>query len=268
MVVAHIGLMKTGSTSLQDFLIKDNRITTRVHDKRYYRENEGEKESFEQKVLVISDENLSREYNKVSSLVQSVERILSYHEIDKVIIVIRNQFSFLESCYKHHVKQTYDGSSFGEWLGSDAGHSQLKLCYYGNFLEELEKSFGVGNVRFLLFEEMIEDNKSFVESFYKELEMPPFTEADFPKSNQPFRNNYYGSKLWFNRTFGRSELFRGNVFEKILIKTRMSIVNQPIKVWQDFEEAQLLELESDFRNENQRLVNKLGLNLEKYNYLL
>lgn len=267
MVLAHIGLMKTASTSIQELLLEDERIDSRIHWQQYYTINCGDKEEIDDKIVFVSDENLSREFNRVKSLKQSLINLESYHHLSTILIVIREQFDFLASAYKHHIKQTDDYLNFKEWLESKAGRSQLSLCDYKKLELIIREVLPDVRVVFLPYELIKKDESTFLKLIYNELGIASIN-LKLPSSNQAYTASYYLPKLYYNRFSRMSSLMKTKSFERIFIWITTKILRKRrIKTSEILNPKNLTTLKNKFTETNAYISSNYRLDLKKLGYL-
>lgn len=101
----HIGLPKTGTTYLQDYLLKNLTETTVIRG--WYSHRQLMSVSFE-KNLIISDEAMSGrlwgpEY--LSDFFSNMKKIKKIYGNPKIIFGIRNQITFIPSVYKQYLHE-------------------------------------------------------------------------------------------------------------------------------------------------------------------
>ena len=268
MILAHIGLMKTASTSIQKLIEDDDRVISRIHWSKYYSSNKVEEiEDTSNKIIFISDENLSREFNKINTLEQSLKNISSYHQVDTILLIIREQFDFLISAYKHHIKQTTDPSDFKTWLDSKAGSSQLKLCDYHELSKKISQVLPNSRLVFVPFEMIKTEERGFLSILYEELKISVRNE-NLPKSNESFVSDYYYPKLLFNRIQSRINWFNNSLIQRSLIFVfSMIFKKKKFNPLEDLSDMETLSLKVRFQESNKLLAPIAGIDLKKYGYL-
>ncbi len=179
-LIIHIGLPKTGTTTLQDnlfrfhkgYLYKHKGLNEKMEIK--IREMVFEKKDFNLKefqhllredVIFISDENLSFKDNEILfpssftsqslpifSVLEKIKKSQEYKNI-KVILTLRNQFDWLPSLYSEFSRNILNASE-------DDFENKVKEIIEGSYLdwsnliEKIEKIIGEENLCVLLLEEM------------------------------------------------------------------------------------------------------------------
>lgn len=192
MTVIHIGFPKTGTTSLQEGLFArhpgiqllgvpyaEEPMRQIIQDLRfrqsYHHDMEDLRERYrqfasahvdEQRVTLISDEDLVC-MNEADQTLKA-ERLCGLVGDAKIIITIREQFSFLESLYLWKVENSnrlrFD--SIESWLqfSWDRFHKfDLAMLRHSDFVDIYAGVFGAENVGIFLFEDMIEDEADYVQ---------------------------------------------------------------------------------------------------------
>lgn len=167
--VFHIGIPKSGTTTIQSILASDDRINlmsssiytsaTWWTDRRV-----GIKQN---SINVISNETyITSGFSKVK-LNEVFYRISKLHPDTKIVVTIRQQESALKSMYKYHVKNNFMGvKSFENWIyNTNLGIDYLSVLMYGNMAKLLTLFFKKENIHFLFFEEL----KNHPEEFYNKL---------------------------------------------------------------------------------------------------
>lgn len=204
--VVHIGVGKTGTTSLQENVFSRHpqiacigRPNHRTEDYRklFYaltaqelrdeahdiiegfflaaREQTGDTG----KTILLSDENISSAYLNcvVASRLKKVSS--EFH----ILITIRNQFSALQSFYANdgralsRAPKPYRGRhvSFDNWLdyAKSSRHSFFKELHYDELFEIYRREFGDDRVHILLYEDMVQDRNAYASSLAGILDIDP-----------------------------------------------------------------------------------------------
>lgn len=178
----HIGIPKSGTTSIQDVLSNDERI--HVTRSRHFTSKDWwtlkEEKLPENKIIIESNETLiSGGFQKVK-FIQVVERMYKTNKNAEVIVTIREQESALKSMFKYHINNNFIGcKTFKHWMfNSNLGMDYISICMYSNIAKSLLSYFPKENIHFLFFEELNENPLSFYKELYKIIGIP-FNEKTF-----------------------------------------------------------------------------------------
>ena len=206
--VFHLGIPKSGSTSIQDVLQSDSRII--LSRSRYYTSSEWWEEELteinSEKIIVESNETLiSGGYQKVK-FYEVVERIYKTNPSANIILVLRNQPDAVLSMYKFHIVNAFwKSNDFRKWMfETDLGMDYLSICMYGSIAKVLSAFFPKEQIHFLFFEELTQDPVRFYEKFYKILGISSHLK-NFPVSN---KNNFNRDQLYTLTLLNKFALFK------------------------------------------------------------
>jgi len=283
--IFHIGIPKSGTTTIQGTLQNDERIV--LTRSRFLTSSDwwiNKPETYKDDELVVeSNETLiSGGFNKVK-FIQVIERIYNVDKKAKIIVTIRQQQSAILSMFKYHIKNNYEGSkNLFNWLyNSTLGIDYLSICMYGNISKALLSYFPKENISFLFYEELKENPNEFYNKFYKVLGIE-FNESFTPKKPlniMNLDNNQIYTLSLFNRfslTKKRANNFnkrkRIRRLEQIIKRKMVNLYSLNAK--ENFFELSKLngfcKLENELKKNNRSLVES-GLvsenQLKKYNYL-
>lgn len=281
--VFHLGIPKSGSTSIQTILENDKRIE--LTRSRFYTTKEWWEKTLvdnTKQIVIESNETLiSGGFQKVK-FVQTVERMYRTNPNAQIIIVLRNQPDAILSMYKYHIKNGFYGiQNFNNWLlNTDLGIDYLSLTLYGNLVTILKSYFSINQINLLLFEELKYNPKKFYQKFYKILNID-YQPISFPNQNRnSFTDNeLYSLVLFHYFSFNKKKSENPN-YSKIGFKIEQIIRFKLLKVlqfkvkkdffkWKSIENS--VKIYDDFSYSNQKLIN---LNLiseadfRKYKYPL
>ncbi len=200
MNIVHIGLPKTGTTTLQNALFaKQDQFAYIGKEQNLYTDTLRDlinRISFQDsldydpaevaalvatlhngsKPLLVSDEIFSVEGRADRHLV--AERLHRLFAPATVLIVVRNQAAMLQSMYLNHVRGSGQRIvSFATWLQQTYGGIRFPDIYrvaldYEPLVRTYEDVFGAGNVLVLPFELIREENSLFPTALAKLLHMP------------------------------------------------------------------------------------------------
>lgn len=282
--IFHIGIPKSGTTTIQKTLANDSRL--KVTRSRLYTSGEwwlsnGNKEHND-KILVESNETIiSGGFQKVK-LPLVIERLYKTNKEAHIILTVRKQEMAILSMYKYHIKYNFEGvKSLSNWMyNTDLGVDYLSICMYGNIAKLLLNYFSKENIHFLFFEELKDDPLKFYTKFYKALGIT-FKEEYMMKnpmnvmkfSNDELytltkinkwsftKNNSNGLKR-FKRIHSLENKIKRGIVKRISFKTKSDFFN--LKKIEGYD-----RLLNEFKSNNKMLVD-LGLvekeELIKYNY--
>jgi Sulfotransferase domain len=283
--IFHIGIPKSGTTTIQKTLQNDERIV--LTRSRFLTSSDwwiNKPETYADNELVVeSNETLiSGGFNKVK-FIQVVERMYKEDNNAKIIVTIRQQQSAILSMFKYHIKSNYERSTnLHNWLyNSTLGIDYLSICMYGNICKALLSYFPKENITFLFFEELKENPKGFYNKFYEVLgiDFKEYFVSERSLNKINLNNNQIYTLSLFNRISLTKIKSNGiNKYKKIrrleqIIKSK--IVNlYSLKAKENFFELSKLEgfykLENEFKTNNRSLVESGFISenqLKKYNYL-
>lgn len=274
--IYHIGCMKTGTTTLQQYLKRDTRFNLIVHS-RFFNTSKWKSNHypyFKPSVINIeSDENICRKYNGMLGLKESLNRIKSVAPNAKIILTIREQRSVLISMYKHHVTMTDSHASFNSFLNSKAGISFLKTLNFYDVYSTINSFFNKNQIFIFLFEDMKENWDNFIHNLYSNVFLlsPPQNIAMEIKNKGMEENNIQFHRIINFLKIKPDNSFWGRVntlaYKIIFFLYKKKLI--PIKrviSWDQVKNKN--KYESRFREQNSKLEENLNLNLEKYNYLV
>jgi hypothetical protein len=275
----HIGLPKTGTTTIQFITRKDQRINV-IGTRHFNRFEYWEKPvTFIKpgKVNLVTEENQVLQMDDFGKFILFLSRIKQFSPDAHIILTLREQRSLLESRYKYQFN--WHGGytkSFDAWLKSGQGMDYLSLCMYDSLYNTLVAFFPVAQIHFLLFEDLKNDFNGFFTSLYKIFELDP------PDSllTEPVVQNKSLSEpeLAVIRKLNRFKIFKGDgrmsKYEFALYKRIAATFRDESKKREEFrwEKVPFHErIEADFARENSALVAKnifTAETLKNYHYLL
>ncbi|MTI37960.1 sulfotransferase domain-containing protein [Fulvivirga lutimaris] len=273
----HLGLPKTGTTTLQYLLRKDDRIN--YSGKRTLAQFKHWETPFEfkdfSKVNILSEENLLLQMEDLCKPYLLFKRIKNLNPEAEIIITIREQRDLLESRYKYnfHWHGGYN-RSFDEWLRSSQGMEYLSNCMYATLYKMISAFFDHHKIHFLLFEELKQNPESYYNRFYNILGLTkPDEKFDTVKKNVALTER----ELLVLKKMNNVKLFRSNSkwakYELKLFLKIASFWKADQKKYEAFRwnDSLYSSINEDFREENKDLI-AMGLfnenDLAKYGYLL
>ena len=281
--VFHIGIPKSGTTTIQAILEKDERI--KLSRSAYFTTSSWwtskEEPLDKNKVNIESNETLiTGGFSKVK-LNEVFKRIATVHPEAKIIVTIRQQESAILSMFKYHIKHNFRGvNTLENWMyNTNLGMDYLSTCMYGELAKLLLVYFKRENVHFLFFEELKSEPSNFYANFYNILGLAynPEIENSPQNINSLTENQLYTLSrlnLWslnkanseqsltFKKTRSLEKKIKSIIVKVIKFKCPKTFFN--IKVVNGYE-----SLQEDYRNSNKLLVD-LGFieesQLKAYNY--
>ena len=142
------------------------------------------------KMLVFSDEDIMTSFNPTGCSAR-LKRLLPS---SKILIIIRNQMTAIPTWYVNHgsylkiVPKRYWKKyiSFDEYLEycfNFPNYGLLEALNYKKFFKIFGKDFGEENIKLVLYEDLISDNKKFIKSLSQSLEVSSSIISDNLRSN-------------------------------------------------------------------------------------
>ncbi|MEX2485554.1 MAG: sulfotransferase domain-containing protein [Brumimicrobium sp.] len=273
-VIYHIGLMKTGTTSIQNILKADPAINL-ILKSRYFNTNkyftEAYPKIYKDLINIESDEVLSRN-DGFYGLEESLRRIQEVQPKAKIIVTIREQRSLLLSAYKHHIRQTSDGYTFTEFLHSSSGYNYIKLLNYYNLVNSIEHFFDKSQIHVFMYEDLRADFRRFITDFYMKLFgqdiliriKDAHLNKGLPDDCISLKKSLNKYRMFNNKnSLGRIEDF----LIRWIIKLTSNYTTGKKKIeWP--KDKLCLELEEKFRESNVQFMNYMDINIKQHGYLL
>jgi hypothetical protein len=267
--IFHIGIPKSGTTTIQSFLENDERINltrSTFFSTSSWWINKEEKLK-EDKVNIESNETLiTSGFNKVK-FSQVLNRIAKIHPNAKVIVTIRRQEDAILSMYKYHIKHNFRGvKSLKNWMyNTNLGMDYLSLCMYADIANLLILNFKKENIHFLFFEDLKTKPQQFFEDLYKVLDISLISQS---KSESKNVMKLSEDQLYSLTRYNKLSLTKVNSENSLKFKKLRSLekkIKQKFvkifsfkspKVFFSIEEvAGFSELSKEFKENNQQLVN-------------
>lgn len=281
--VFHIGIPKSGTTSIQYLLEKDKRVeltrstfySTRAWWENTIIENHN-------KVVVESNETLiSGGFQKVK-FIQTIERMYRTNPKAQIILVLRNQPDAILSMYKYHIKNGYYGiRTFNNWLlNTDLGMDYLSLTLYGNIVSSILAYFPSNQINILFFEELKASPKTFYKKIYKILDLNLESSTHSKKNTNTYNNNELYSLVLFHYLSLNKKKSENRFYSNLGFKIEQKIRFRALKIFRfkakkDFfswnQVKNFDNIYTDFQYSNQKLIDlKLSTESEliKYKYPL
>jgi len=275
----HIGLPKTGTTSLQTVLRRDERINCIRN--RYFNTHQWWTEDYdcfsENKDIIdiVSEENIVLQSGNLGKLVNTLYRIRKARPDAHIILTIREQRNLLSSRYKFNIPHAEGfADSFETWLKSGQGMDFLSVCLYENIYQVLRLYFPKDHIHFLLFEDLKKCPDDFFKKFYNILGL------SLPEKNISVKENVSlaESELSVLMLLNKAKFFRGNSwvsrFEGKVYRRVAKFFkdkNKEIDCFRWKTTRFFTNIEKDFVESNQKLAGLNVVSREKlinYGYLL
>ena len=212
LIYFHVGTLKTGTTTIQQILSEDPRVELSLHSRWYNTEkyNSKPKEVFTNsaaQVWIESDENIARKINEKLGLAVSLKRIKKDYPEAHIVYTIRDQFSAINSMYKHFIRHTFSSMSLGEFLQSDFGNSYLETLLYDDVYKTIQEEFDKSSIHFFNANTLFSNPQIFINAFYQELfGFKPVDCFEEVFENKGFSSDDTAVKKWLNSlVFWRNE---------------------------------------------------------------
>lgn len=272
----HIGVMKTGTTYLQEVLADDPRLQLFNHSRfintnKYYEAIYPDLDT--SKITIESDENIIDPKGDMYGLYTSLQRIKKHNSDAKIILTIREQKALLVSGYKHTIRQTDESFSFEGFLGSNYGVNYLRNVDYYSVVKLIEEFFPKDHIKIIPFELIKSGN--FIECFYKEVfGLPrPIASVKEDKLNRGLNDRLilYKRSLnkWLvfdrNTKIGKLERKASRLNLKIKQKYFSSDNSEKYIDWPS-DNTLCKSLEENFKNGNAKLDAQYSLGLTELEY--
>jgi Sulfotransferase domain len=279
-VFFHIGLPKTGTTTIQHVLKMDkqiNLISTRHFNKFDYWEKPVDFID-PTKVNFISEENQILQMDGFGKFELFLSRVKKFSPDAHIILTIREQRDMMESRYKYQF-DWHGGytKSFNEWIRSGQGMDYLSICMYNTLLDSISTFFPKEQIHFLLFEDLKMDFAKFFQTIYSLIDLPtPKGLLDFPVSKNQSLSE---PELSVIRNLNHFKIFKR---DSLLAKYEFAVYKKIAAQFAGKEKKKLptfrwdhvdgrIEIEKDFAWQNSQIAKRGMVNEEsllKYRYLL
>ncbi len=270
----HIGIPKSGTTTIQTILETDpriNKIASRYFQSpRYFMEDYN---YCKYDLLNIeSDETMVRQDGNYSKFTETICHICNKKPNANIIVTIREQKSMLVSRYKYAIHNGTKAGSFQKWLFSEQGMDFISIANYSMLYRAINMYFPQNQIHFLLFEEMKHDYLNFFRRFYKILGIEMPSDIKLLIRNKGLNNNqiYMLEKLNKYRIFSTPDFISKIEFN--LYKNLAIFFSRHLKETKDFWANDTLSaLEEEFRLSNQGLIKMRVFDagtLSRYGYMI
>jgi hypothetical protein len=275
----HIGLPKTGTTTIQHVLRSDDRLHvtgTRFFSRFAYWEKPFSHAKPGQ-INIASEENLVLQMEDFGKLHLLLSRIRRCAPNANIIVTIREQRSLLESRYKYNFP--WHGGyhrNFEEWLRSAQGMDYLSVCMYSSLYDSIRAFFPANQIHFLMFEELKVNYAGFFKKFYGILNLapPPELIASAVSKNESLTEN----ELYILKKLNRFKMFRKDStlarYELALFLKIASAFRNRERKRDDFrwiKNHAAAAIEKDFASENKGLAERDIFSIDKlvqFNYIV
>lgn len=276
----HIGLPKTGTTSLQYLLRNDDRIDL-FYKKRIFQNSLWYKVDpskmlivQENKIGVFSDETFLRQMGKNFKHTISLDRLHREKPNAKIIVTIREQKSLLESRYKYGVKQGNISLNFQDWLSSAEGIDFLSLCDYSNIYRILTNYFDKHNIRFFLYEDLKCDYIKYYNKIFNFIGISlPKNISNEKKNTNNLTYKSLKTKLLLNSLIANDFIYNKSkihyVANKFLFKASKALSLPVSDLTFNWDECTYLKsVEEKIKFSNNRFIFYTDIDLENKGYLV
>jgi hypothetical protein len=181
----HIGVPKSGTTTLQRVLGADPRIhlarSRHFNTSRFYVEPYPEAPT--DRLLVESDETLVKGDGTFAKAHVTLARIHEASPDAHIILTIREQRSLLLSAFKHNLRAGLPEGTLTDFLRSPRGTDFIAFTQYATLLELIGLYFPHDHVHVVPFEWLRDDPARFFGGVYGVLELSPPTDLRPPHAN-------------------------------------------------------------------------------------
>tara|TARA_B110000003_G_scaffold44186_1_gene41681 strand:+ start:2790 stop:3653 length:864 start_codon:yes stop_codon:yes gene_type:complete len=281
--IFHIGYHKTATTWFQKrfySLVEGVNFIERENIRAFFYENE-EVIFPNSNINIFCDEELSGNIHNgglSGFLSRDVAKQISQFENPKAIIFIRNQFDMIQSSYLQYIKEG-GNYSIDKYLhhkmyirsNRTALFSFKHLNYY-NLIKQYQELIGKENVFVYLFEDFVNNQKNFIESFIETHKLETDTSnLDFSRINYSYSKISYFIARIFNAFSRKNVLFKYYIIHipKLYeisreLLSRISLF--PIKQQVMLDHKIKAEILENYQQSNSKLEIEMGLDLRKYNY--
>jgi Sulfotransferase domain len=275
----HIGVPKSGTTTLQHALRQDPRIhlaqTRHFNTSRYY--VEPYPEAPKGRLLVESDETLVKGDGTFSKVHVTLARIREAAPSAQLILTIREQRSLLLSAFKHNLRVGLPEATLDDFLKSPRGTDFISFTQYATLLQLLRLHFPKEHVHVIPFEWLRDQPQRFFDGVYAVLGLPA------PPGLQPTHENASAEPaqlevLGMLGTLRRPGTVRLLPQPALLALRKLGAVGDELSggslsraakqrfSWNDG--ALCSALAAEHRKQNQRVVEQTGLDLGALGYLV
>lgn len=270
----HIGIPKSGTTTIQAVLDMDPRINKIAG--RYFQTPGYFTEDYNHckpnLLNIESDETIVRQDGNYSKFTETLYHICNKNPRAHIIVTIREQKSMLVSRYKYAINNGTKAGSFLKWLFSKQGMDFISIANYSMLYKSINMYFPQQQIHFLLFEEMKHDYFNFFKRLYEVLGLKMPEDIKLLKKNKGLNNNqtYILEKLNKYRIFSIPDFISKVEFS--LHKKLAISLSRYLKETKDLWENDTLKVvEEEFRQSNQELIKMQVFDtatLSRYGYMI
>lgn len=275
----HIGVPKSGTTTLQRALGDDPRIhvarSRHFNTSRFYVETYPEAPA--DRVLVESDETLVKGDGTFSKAHVTLARIHEVSPDAHIILTIREQRSLLLSAFKHNLRVGLPEATLTDFLLSPRGTDFIAFTQYATLLELIGLHFPKDHVHVVPFEWLRDEPSRFFGRVYEVLGLLPPPDLK-PTHDNPSPEPAQLEMLGRLGTLRRAGTVRtlptravtalrmlGDVGDRI---SRGGLTRAARKRFTWGDDALCHALAAEHRKQNQRVAAQTGLDLVALGYLV
>ena len=274
----HIGCLKTGSTSIQNTLERDQRINvirrSHINTMKWYLK---EKIFFcinNNKVNIVSNENILWDSDGLCGFITSISRIKKVNPNAHLIITIREQRDLLISAFKHEITHSNEYyKDFESFICSPTGIRYLNIVDYYNIFKVMSCFFLKDKIHFLLLEDLRRNDREFFRKLYRIIGLSLPNNFKQIKSNIGLSENYikfcnFLNKLLLFRSdsiLSKIQIFQHRLLKKINRGIFKCYNNSKINYWKN--STLLDKIEKEIEISNQNLMKEYDIDLNSYGYL-
>lgn len=275
--IVHLGLPKTGSTSLQKIWESDDRIE--LHLKRrelqtykWYSRKENTNHVFGKSLRIHSDETFLRTVNNNVKNEILFERINKSIKNPKILLVIREPKSLLISRYRYGVLKGNISVGFEKWLQSEDGTDFIGLCNFSNLYKSLTHHFDRSKIKILCFEDLKADYLTFYNDVYEYLELSsPENLTNLHENTKSLSSSELKQKMYLNKILPRYPHFNRtrnyNYLNKVLLKIVKMKKSSNFNLHIDWEDSIFLkEVCEELRFSNRSFEENSGIEINQKGY--
>ncbi len=196
----------------------------------------------------------------------------------KILMVIRNQLSFLRSYYAAAKRSSIPLTmSFNQWLSfqQDRFDNGLQSVFhipdYQLIYEMYEKIFGMNNIKVMLLENFIKNSSEALADICRFIGINDSVAANFNLDDRRNTRNSYAQALLGKAAIGFRPLKRvlpKSWNSRLLHYHLMNAAGAVFPFQPEYSESWKKDLRTLYKKGNRKLNNKLGLNMEMVDYPL